>query len=110
MKNLLFIQPLKPNTLPAYKTFIVEITGPRRKEYKELLKRYGLRTVKIWHINLNGVDYILVFHEAEDDALERLKGWPFSEHPFDLWFKEHLNRFYESTEQAHLLLEFDAMH
>lgn len=109
MKTLLFATFLRPGTLDAYKKFTAEIIGPRRQEYKELLRRYGLKTAKVWHEKLSGRDYIMIVHEAEDDALERLKKWASSTHPFDLWFGEHLNKCYEKfPEPAHLLFKFDA--
>ncbi len=109
MQDLLSANFLKPGTLDAYKKFIAEIIGPRNQEYKELLKRYGLGTVKVWHEKVSGKDYVMVVHEAEDDALERLKDWEASNHPFDLWFGEQLNQYYEKfSDPAHLLFEFDA--
>ena len=109
MQTLLFATFLKPGTLGAYKGFVAEITGPRKKEYSELLKRYGLKTAKVWYEKLSDRDYIMIVHEAEDDALERLKNWTSSTHPFDLWFGEQLNICYEKfPEPAHLLFKFDA--
>lgn len=111
MQTLLLATFLKPGTLNAYKKFTAEIMGPRNHEYKELLKRYGLRTAKVWHEKVSGRDYIMIVHEAEDDALERLKNWTSSTHPFDLWFGEHLNQCYEKfPEPAHLLFQFDPMY
>jgi len=108
VKTLLFATFLKPGMLNAYKQFTAEITGPRKAEYKELLKRYGLKTVKVWHENLAGKDYVMIVHDAEDDALERLKNWISSTHPFDLWFGDHLNKCYEKfPEPSHLLFKFD---
>ena len=108
MKSLLFTVPLKPNTLALYKNFAAEITGPRKQEYKELLKRYGLKTAKVWHKKRAGHEYVLIFHQAEDDALERLKRWSSSTHPFDLWFDQQLSKCYEGApEPAHLLFELE---
>ena len=84
MKTLLFATCLKPDTLGVYKRFVAEITGPRKKEYSELLKRYGLKTAKVWYEKLSDRDYVMIVHEAEDDALERLENWSSSTHPFDL--------------------------
>ena len=84
--------------------------GPRKQEYKELLKRYGLRSTKVWHEKVSGRDYVMIMHEVEDDAQERLEHWESSTHPFDLWFEERLNQCYEDlSESAQLLCQFDAM-
>jgi len=109
MKSLLFIVPLKTDMLVSYKAFIAEITGARKREYSDLLKRYGLRTAKVWHQKVENKEYIMIFHLAEDNALERLKTWASSTDPFDLWFKEHLNKCYEGApELANFLFEFDS--
>ena len=112
IKNLLFTVRLKPGMLAAYKEFGATITGPRKEEYRALLKRYGLRAAKVWHEKIAGHEYVFIFHEAEDEALERLKGWSSSTHPFDRWFGEHLSKCYEifPDQPAHLLFEFDMRH
>lgn len=110
MQTLLSATFLKTGALDAYKKFIAEIMGPRNQEYKELLKRYGLRTVKVWYEKVSGRDYVMIVHEAEDNAMEKLKEWDSSTHPFDLWFGEQLNQHYEKlSEPSQLLFQFDAM-
>jgi Family of unknown function (DUF6176) len=108
MKTLVFTIPLKPGKLADYKAFAAEITGPRRKEYTALLKRYGLKSGKVWHQQFGTKEYIIVYHEVEDDARERLKLWSSSMHPFDVWFREQLDKCYAAAmEEAHLIFEFD---
>jgi len=46
MQTLLFVHPLKPGKLKEYKEFCAEITGPGKREYGDLLKRYGLKKNK----------------------------------------------------------------
>ena len=95
--------------LASYKAFTAEITGPRKKEYSALLRRYGLRNCKVWHQKFGAKEYVIVCHEADNDTHERLKSWPSSTHPFDVWFREQLNKCYEDAmEEAHLLFEFEA--
>ena len=108
MQTLLFTTFLKPGMLAPYKKFLQEIVGPRKAEYKDLLKRYGLITTKAWHEKIEGKDLVTIMHEAEEDALERLKGWDSSTNPFDLWFGEQLNQCYEKVAApVHLLVQFD---
>jgi hypothetical protein len=110
MQTLLYATFLKPGMLDLYKEFIAEIMGPRNQEYKELLKRYGIRTTKVWHEKVADRDYVMVMHEAEGDALERSEDWESSTHPFDLWFEERLNQCYETlSEPADVLFQFDGM-
>ena len=107
MKSLLFTVLLKPGTLKAYQAFAAETTGPRKQEFAAMLKRYGLKTSKVWHQHIAGQDYLMIYHDAEDDALERLKSWASSTHPFDRWFDEHLKKCYENwPEEAHSVFDF----
>jgi len=109
MKTLLFTIPLKPGMLNAYKAFAAEITGPRKKEYSALLKRYGLKNGKVWHQKFGAKEYVMVYHEAENDVHERLKSWSSSTQPFDVWFRGELDKCYEDAmAEAHLLFEFEA--
>lgn len=94
--------------MDAYKKFTAEITGPKKKEYKDLLHRLRMKTTKVWYTKVAGKDYVFVIHDAEDDVLERLKEWDVSTHPFDIWFREELKKYYENfTEPVHLLFQFD---
>ncbi|MCB1107959.1 MAG: hypothetical protein KDK76_07690 [Chlamydiia bacterium] len=98
MQTITFINPLKAGRLEAYKTFTEEILGPRREEYSDLMKRYGLKTAKVYSHALNGQEFIIVVHDAEDDAMERLSTFASSEHPFDQWFFKQLTELHEFEE------------
>jgi len=100
MQTLVFINPLKPGKLNEYKAFSEENTGPRKEEYADLLKRYGLKTAKVYYHQLEGKECIVVIHDAEDDALERLAGFASSNHPYDRWFFQQLTELhdFEKTE------------
>ena len=95
MKTILFINPLKPGKLEEYKVFAAEITGPRRKEFVDLLKRYHLKTSEVWHHKLGDIDYVIVRHEVENDIVDPLANWPTSTHPFDQWFQRQLNKLHD---------------
>lgn len=88
-----------------------ECTGPKVKEYKDLLLRYGLNNVKLWTQTLDGKDYAMFIHEMDDDGMERLKDWATSTNPFDQWFEEKLKEFYDfdnMPEQPEFFCKFDA--
>ena len=109
MKSLLFAVFLKPGMLDVYRKFAAEITGPRKREYSELLKRYGLTTAKVWIEKIESRDRVVIYHDVEETALDRLKHWSSSTHPFDLWFAEQLALCYENfPDPAHSLFEFNA--
>ena len=108
MAFALFTIPLKPGKLDEFQAFVKEYTGPRKTEYNDLLKRYGLKTAKVWLHEIDGKTQVMVFHEIEPDALERLKGWSLSTHPFDHWFGEQCQNCYQGgIEQCELMFEFD---
>ncbi len=95
MQNITLINPLKPGALPVFKAFMAEITGPRKSEYSDLLKRYGLKNSKVVYHKLAGVEFVVVAHDMEENAAERLAVWLTSSHPFDVWFKEKAREFYD---------------
>lgn len=109
MKSLVFINPLKPGKLKEYKAFSAENTGPRKQDYIDLLHRYGLRNVKVYYHKLEDKEFIIVLHDAEDDALERLKNFSSSTNSYDCWFKEQLENLHDLDDNPHpeLLFNFE---
>ena len=55
MQMIVDINPLKPGMLAAYKNFCKEITGPRQKEFADLLKRYWLSTANVYHHKISPI-------------------------------------------------------
>lgn len=90
MKTIVFINPLKPGKIQEYQAFIAENTGPRKKEYTDLFHRYGLRNVKIYHHKLEDKEFIVVIHDVEEDAVERLSHFFSSTNSYDRWFVKKL--------------------
>ncbi len=113
MQTIVDINPLKSGKLAAYKAFVAEIIGPRKREFSDLLTRYSLKTANAYHHRIQDVDFIIVVHLAEDDARARLEKFMTSTHPMDQWFAEQLNDLHDFTplngaEQAsNLLFNFD---
>ena len=109
MKTILNINPLKPGKLNEYKAFAAEITGPRRKEFVELLKRYHLKTAEVWDHKLGDIEYIVVRHDVESDVTDPLANWMTSTHPFDQWFRQQLDNLHdmENVTPPNLLFSLD---
>lgn len=97
MQTIVDINPLKPGKIEAYKTFTAEITGPRKKEFANLLERYGLKTANAYFHKIGDVDFVIVVHIAEDDARSKLEHFATSTHPMDKWFIEQLNELHDFT-------------
>ncbi len=94
LQTICDVIPLKAGKLEAYTKFVGEFTGPRKKEYSEMLARYGLRTVDVFLHQINGVDFVMVVHQADLDAREKLRNFTSSNHPMEKWFVEHLTNFH----------------
>lgn len=109
MKTIVFINPLKPGKLKEYKAFSAENTGHRKHEYIDLFNRYGLKNVKVYHHKLGDKEFIIVIHDAEDDAVERLANFSSSTNSYDQWFVEQLEKLHDLDKEscAQLLFEFD---
>jgi len=102
MQIVLLTLPMKPGKLNEYKAFAEEIMGPRKEEYKDLLNRYGLKSVNVWHAKLADRDYVIVMHDADEKAKEHLQRWSSSTHPFDQWFSAQLLKCYDIKDFDHL--------
>ncbi len=81
MQTLVYINPLKPGKLKEYKAFSAGNTGPRKHEYAEMLKRYGLIDAKVYYHKIGDKELVVVIHDAEDNALQLLEGFASSPHP-----------------------------
>lgn len=97
MNNLLFCLPLKNGALAQYKQFIKTTSETKSEEWKDLLARYDMSCVKIWHKELDGKDYVFVYHEIGPKASELLSNWTTSSHPFDLWFGGQLESMFDAN-------------
>ena len=95
MQEIIFINPLLPGKLNEYKAVLDQLSGERKEEYLDFLKRYGLKNSKVFYHKLNSTEFSVVKHDLEDYSQERLPGWPTSKHPFDLWFKEQLGKLHD---------------
>ena len=97
MQTLVDINPLKPGKVAAYKAFTDEINGPRRAEFMDLLKRYGLKSAEAYFHKIGDVDFVVVVHIIEDDARERLAHFGTSTHPMDQWFVKQLAELHDES-------------
>jgi len=97
MQTIVEIKPLKPGKVEAYRDFAAAITGPKKKEYADMLKRYGLKTANVYFHKIRDVDFVIVVHLAEDDAMERLQHFATSTHSMEQWCLEQLNELHDST-------------
>ncbi len=113
MATIIYMNPLKPGKLAAYKKFIATFLVPRKMEYIDLLKRYGLNGgATVYYHKVGETEYAIVVHaNVSEDATQRLATWSDSTHPFDQWFNQQLLDLHdfksiESSVQPQLLFDF----
>ena len=95
MKTVLYVFRVKPGKLQEYLDFMQDCyAGAKQEQYRELLKRYGLHSVKIWQHNIDGQDYIMFYHDMDDDGEEKLQQWNQLGFEFDQLFEDVLERCY----------------
>lgn len=95
MQTIVFINPLKEGKFKEYKAFSEHNIGPGKKEYNAFLKKLGLHDARVFHHTINGKEYIVVMHEAEDDSLDRISHLANSKDPYDRWFMEQLYKLHD---------------
>lgn len=111
MKPSLFTYKFKPGKLQSYLDFMKRCTeGDLQQEYKDLLLRYGLNSVTMWHHNIDGDDYAMFIHKMDDDGAEKLATWNQHGHPFDEQFNSVLADSYVgfTVEQPQFVVDFNA--
>lgn len=103
MSNLLFCVPIKPNKTDDFKNFIKNcLSGSKEKDYRDLLLRYEINTLKMWTHTIAGKNYALFTHDMSENAEKLLEGWTRSENPFDQWFKLQLEDCYDIESMDHM--------
>ena len=98
MSKLVWVNPLRPGKLAAYKQFCATNAGPKKAEYIDLLKRYGLKDVEVYYHKLGEQEFVMVIHNIEADAMERLAHFAESKNPYDQWFTEQLKALHNFEE------------
>ncbi len=95
MPSIIFVNPIKPGKLNDAKKFMEVFMGPRKAEYIDLLKRYGLKNAKSYYHKIGTTEFAVVIHEVEAGKEHLVNDWPISTHPFDIWFKEELAKIHD---------------
>lgn len=91
----LFCIPLKPDCLAAFLAFSETTRAEKADEWKAMLARYDISSVKTWHKEIAGRETIFVYHDTGPDFSEKIASWNESTHPFDQWFNSQLTTLYD---------------
>ncbi len=85
--------PLRPASVEAWKAWIKECTGPRRKEFEDFNRRMKLTEHRVWYMEHAPGPLAIVVHEGPGgDTM--LKNLAKSDHPFDTWFRQRVAEFH----------------
>mgnify|MGYP000420424628 CR=1 FL=1 len=88
--SVLFCIPLKESRVEPFQQFIADCLKNKSDEWKAMLARYDISSVKVWYKIIDGRDYVFVYHDIGLDFAEKIQGWNDSVHPFDQWFNEQI--------------------
>jgi hypothetical protein len=82
-----FVQPVKPGKTAAWKKYIEEAKGPRKKELAASRKKAGLVKEQVWLQSTPMGDFAVVYWEAKG-IKKVFQHFMTSADPFDKWFLE----------------------
>jgi len=110
MKPVLHCIPLKQGKLKQFQDFVKQTFENKKKDWKDMLKRYDIDCVSVWHRSIENREFVFVYHEVGPTFEEKLSGWDQSEHPFDQWFNEQIMSVYDiedvsAMQDPHLLVD-----
>ncbi|MGA2158695.1 MAG: hypothetical protein ABSG90_05715 [Dehalococcoidia bacterium] len=89
MAHYAFINPVVAGKVEAWKGYIKEMEGPRKKEYKESRKKVGLSVERVWLQHTPMGDFAVVYWKAKDIG-KVFEGLVKSDAPFDKWFRDKI--------------------
>lgn len=84
-----FVWPILPGKTEAWRRFIQELLGSRRREYETSRRRLGIKKEQIWLVP-NPQGEMAVFTIEADDPAWVIAELATSEFPFDRWFAHRL--------------------
>lgn len=96
MKKFCVCNPLKDGKLLEYKSFIKEFYEKKDHENFFSYDITGILDVNIWKKEIEGTNYIIVYHEVSDDFTVKITNFLRSNLPGAIWFKEKLLRLYDT--------------
>jgi hypothetical protein len=83
--------PLADDKVDDWRKFCAELAGPRRKDFEDLNRRYGLVRHGAWLQRMPGGGYLVIVLREGASPQNFLPGLRNSTHPFDRWFAERIS-------------------
>lgn len=86
-----FAQRIERDKVEDWKAFMQELNGPRLEEFRDMNRRYGITSHRVWlETDANGESYAVVELEG-DGANAFLRGLASSSDPFDVWLRDRIS-------------------
>jgi len=85
--------PLIPEKVQAWKAWVRECLGPHKAEFEAFNRRMNLTAHRAWLNNGPQGPMAVVFHDGPG-AKTFLRKLSNSEHPFDMWFRDHISEYH----------------
>jgi len=86
---ILIVARILPGKAEAWRRFMQEMLGSRRREYEASRHRLGIQAEQAWISETKRQTVGVIFIEAEHQD-QLLLALATSDHPFDCWFREQL--------------------
>lgn len=88
MALIAFVAPIQSGKTAQWRQFAQELNGPRRREYEEARRQYGVRERAFLQSTPQG-DMVIVTLEG-DDPMDSYRRWIDSNDPFAQWFSQQV--------------------
>ncbi len=88
MALMAFVAPIQSGKTGQLRQFVQELNGPRRREYEEARRQYGVRE-RIFLQSTPQGDMVVVTLEG-DDPVDSFRRWAGSNDPFVQWFSQQV--------------------
>jgi hypothetical protein len=88
-QTVIIVAPILPGKAEAWRRFMQEMWGSRRREYEASRRRLGIQVERAWisETRRRTLGIILIEADHPEQAWATLAS---SNHPFDCWFREQL--------------------
>ncbi len=88
MHTYCYALPLPDGKADELRSFGQQVTGPRKAEHDEYMRRYHLTKEYAWIQPSPMGDWGIVYLESTADFMEVNREFAMSSHPFDVWFRQ----------------------
>ncbi|CAM3667958.1 nuclear transport factor 2 family protein [Smaragdicoccus niigatensis] len=95
-QSLTWIAPIVAGQTEAWRQFASELSGARRDEHQEAMRRWGMRHEVASLMNTPMGDVVCLYHESADLAA-MFRAMAESNEPHDVWFRERVSEIHGMT-------------